>query len=220
MAIGVYLLCCRFLVGGSTVAVWSAYLAGSAVLVAGAFAISLPQARWVFAIRILSGTWLVASPFVLGFGGVPAVGALIAGALLVATGEPLRALLGLAASARVALLVYGLKTLSPRQVSSVRCRCASPGPELLARRIVECSSQIRVTMLEDPSEDEIETCIVGYRSCVNDMVTLAAMVAEEREKSGPLRRLKLRIVRGEALHSLARAREALPDAVGTARVRL
>jgi hypothetical protein len=220
MAIGVYLICSRFLVGGSAVAVWSAYLAGSAVLVAGTLAISLPQARWVFAIRILSGTWLVGSPFALGYGGVPAASALIAGALLVVTGEPLRALFGLAASARAALLVYDLKTLSPHQVSSFQGRCASPGPELLARRIVECSSQIRVTMLEDPSEDEIETCIVGYRSCVDDMVTLAAMVGEEREKSGPLRRLKLRMVRGEALHSLACARETLRDAVGTARVRL
>jgi hypothetical protein len=201
------------------VAVWSAYLAGSALLVAGAFAISLPHARWVFAIRILSGTWLVASPFMLGFGGLPAASALIAGALLVATGEPLRALFGLA-SARVALLVYDLKTLSPRQVSSFQGRCASPGPELLARRIVECSSQIRATMLEDPSEDEIKTCIVGYRSCVNDMFTLVAMVAQERPKSRVLRRLKLRMVRGEALHALACAREGLRDAVGTARVHL
>jgi hypothetical protein len=188
--------------------------------VAGAFAISLPHARWVFAIRILSGTWLVASPFVLGFGGLPAASALIAGVLLVATGEPLRALFGLAASARVALLVYDLKTLSPRQVSSFQGRCASPGPELLARRIVECSSQIRATMLEDPSEDEIKTCIVGYRSCVNDMVTLVAMVAQERPKSGVLRRLKLRMARGEARHALACAREGLRDAVGTARVHL
>jgi hypothetical protein len=52
------------------------------------------------------------------------------------------------------------------------------------------------------------------------MVTLAAMVAEERAKAGPLRRVKLRMVKGEALHSLARVREVLQDAAGTGRVRL
>ena len=211
MAVGVYLLCCRYLVGGPAEAIWSTYLAGAAVLVAGAFAIALPSPRWALAVRMLSGAWLLASPFALGFGGVPAASALIAGALLLATGEPRRALFDLAGAARIALLVHGMKALSPLQVSSVRCRHAPTEPEALARRIVECSFQIRATMLESPSETEIESCLVGYKSCADDMVTLAAMVAKEHPKSGAMRRLKLRMVRGEALHSLARAREALPD---------
>ena len=219
MAVGAYLLCCRYLVGGSTEAVWSAYLAGSVVLVAGAFALALPRARGVFALRILSGAWLLASPFVLGFGGAPAAGAWIAGALLVGTGEPLRALFALAAAARVALLTHGVRTLSPCQVSSGRCRDASPEPEVLRRKIVECSAQIRATMSEEPSEIDAEICLTGYRSCVEDMVTLAALVAAERPKAGALRRLRLRMVKTEASNSLARAREALPDAADAPSVR-
>ncbi len=219
MAIGAYLLCCRHLVGGSAEAVWSAYLAGSVVLVAGAFALALPRARGVFAIRILSGTWLLASPFVLGFGDLPATGAWVAGALLVGTGEPLRALFALAAAARVALLTHGVRPLSPCQVSSGRCRDASPEPEVLRRRIVECSAQIRAAMLEHPSETDAELCLTGYRSCVEDTVMLVALVAEERPRSGALRRLRLRMVRSEASNSLARAREALPDAADPPSVR-
>lgn len=219
MAVGAYLLCCRYLVGGSAEAVWSAYLAGSVVLVSGAFALALPRARGVFAIRILSGAWLLASPFVLGFGGAPAAGAWVAGALLVGTGEPLRALFALAAAARVALLTHGVRTLSPCQVSSGRCRDASPEPEVLRRKIVECSVQIRATTSEEPSEIDAEICLTGYRSCVEDMVTLAALVAAERPKAGALRRVRLRMVKTEASNSLARAREALPDATDAPSVR-
>lgn len=219
MAVGVYLLCCRYFVGGSAEAVWSAYLAGTAVLVAGAFALALPWTRWVLAARLLSGAWLLASPFVLGFGGAAAASATVAGALLVAAGEPSRVLFALSAPARLALLMYGVRTISPREVSSARASVGSPEPELLGRRIVECCSQIRATMLACPSRTETEGCLAGYGSCVGDMVTLAAMVAKERAKSGPLRRLKLRMVKGEAFHSLARVREVLQDAAGTARMR-
>jgi len=217
MVIGVYLLCCRYLVGGSAGAVWSAYLAGSVILVAGVFALALPRARGVLAIRILSGAWLLASPFVFGFGGAAAASAWVAGTLLVGTGEPRRALFALAAAARVALLTHGVKTLSPCQVSSARCHDTPPEPEFLARRIVECSAQIRATMLGDPSDTDAEICLTGYRSCVDDMVTLAALVAEERARSGALRRFRLRMIRSEASYSLARARETLPDTAGAAR---
>ena len=154
MAVGVYLLCCRYLVGGSAEAVWSAYLVGSVVLLANAFAIALPRTPWVLAIRMLSGAWLLASPVVLGFGGAPAAGAVIAGALLVVAGEPLRFLFALSASARVVLLVHGVRTLSPREVSFARDAAGSPEPEMLGRRIVECCSQIRATMLDRPSKTE------------------------------------------------------------------
>ena len=217
LAIGVYLLLCRFLVGGSAEAMWSAYLTGSVVVLAGAFALALPRARGVFAVRIFSGAWLLLSPFVLAFGGAAAASAWVAGALLVGTGEPRRLLFALAAAARVALLTHGVRTLTPCQVSSARCRDAPPEPEFLGRRIVECSAQIRATMLADPSGTDAEVCLAGYRSCVEDMVTLAALVAEERAKAGALRRFRLRMVRSEAANSLARARETLPDTAGAAR---
>lgn len=212
LAIGVYLLLCRFLVGGSAEAIWSAYLTGSIVLLTGAFALALPRMRGVFAVRIVSGAWLLLSPFVLAFGGAAAVSAWVAGALLVATGEPLRALFAFAASARIVLLAYGLKALSPHHVSSVRCRHVPPEAELLGRRIVECCVQIRATMLEDPSETEIEACSLGYRACAEDMVTLTALIALERPKAGVLRRLRLWAIKGEAREALVRAQETLPNA--------
>lgn len=107
-----------------------------------------------------------------------------------------------------------MKALTPHHVSSARCRHVPSETELLGRRIVECRVQIRATMLDDPSESEIEACSLGYRACAEDMVTLAALIAVERPKAGVLRRLRLWAIKGEAGVALARAREALPNARG------
>ena len=44
--------------------------------------------------------------------------------------------------------------------------------EQLCRHIVESSYQIRRTLLGQTSGVEVGLCILGYRACVNDSITL------------------------------------------------
>ena len=53
-------------------------------------------------------------------------------------------------------------------------------------------------------------CALGYRSCVNDMITLTHLANEELPNAVPIRRMKLRRVRRKATDALSEAREALP----------
>jgi hypothetical protein len=53
-------------------------------------------------------------------------------------------------------------------------------------------------------------CLMGYRACAEDMVTLARLVEEECRSAGPLRRLRLVMARRRAGAALSRARHAVP----------
>ena len=86
-------------------------------------------------------------------------------------------------------------------------------PEELSRRIVERADEIHRTLLESPSEVQVEMCALGYRACVNDMITLTHLVNEESKATGPIRRLRLRAARRRATDSLSIAREAMPPDV-------
>lgn len=83
-------------------------------------------------------------------------------------------------------------------------------PEALARSIVERATEIRRTLAEEPTEIRVEMCTLGYKACVNDMITLTHLTNEELPNAGFLRRMKLRRARKKATDTLAAARNALP----------
>ena len=106
---------------------------------------------------------------------------------------------------------YGARRLSPEDIvgyRSVEERQADAAT--LSRTIVERSGEIRRTLLSSPSGVQVEMCVLGYRACVNDMITLTHLVGEESKTAGPLKRLKLRRHRRLATDALTAAREALP----------
>jgi hypothetical protein len=107
---------------------------------------------------------------------------------------------------------YRARRLSPEAIVKHRARepRATDTPEELSRRIVERADEIHRTLLESPSEVQVEMCALGYRACVNDMITLTHLVNEEYPDVGPIKRLKLRAARRRATDSLSGAREAMP----------
>ncbi|MCA1688295.1 MAG: hypothetical protein LC714_06845 [Actinobacteria bacterium] len=106
---------------------------------------------------------------------------------------------------------YRMSQLSPEAIVGHRYqRPATDTPEDLSRSIVERATEIRRTLAESPSEIRVEMCTLGYRACVNDMITLTHLANEELPNAGILRRMKLRRARKKATDALAEAREALP----------
>lgn len=106
---------------------------------------------------------------------------------------------------------YRARQLSPEAIVRHRGYEAQPAtPEELSRRIVERAEEIHRTLLESPSEIQVEMCALGYRACVNDMITLTHQINEEMRTAGPVKRLRLRAARRRATDSLSGAREAMP----------
>src|SRR5919112_6360915 len=107
---------------------------------------------------------------------------------------------------------YRARRLSPEAIVKHRARepRATDTPEELSRRIVERADEIHRTLLESPSEVQVEMCALGYRACVNDMITLTHLINEESKSARPVKRLRLRSARRRATYSLATAREAMP----------
>ena len=108
---------------------------------------------------------------------------------------------------------YRARRLSPDAIVRHRAPEAQEEagtPEELSRRIVERADEIHRTLLESPSEIQVEMCALGYRACVNDVITLTHLVNEEMKTAGPIKRLKLRAARKRATDSLSAAREAMP----------
>jgi hypothetical protein len=106
---------------------------------------------------------------------------------------------------------YRIHRISPEAITSHRYRRpTTDSPEDLSRSIVERATEIRRTLAESPSGIRVEMCTLGYRACVNDMITLTHLANEELPNAGLLRRMKLRRARKKATDALAGAREALP----------
>ena len=106
---------------------------------------------------------------------------------------------------------YRARRLSPEAIVAHRTReRETETPEELSRRIVERADEIHRTLLESPSEVQVEMCALGYRACVNDMITLTHLINEESKSAGPVKRLRLRSARRRATDSLSMAREAMP----------
>jgi hypothetical protein len=107
--------------------------------------------------------------------------------------------------------VYGVRRLSPEAIASYPSRRpVTDSPEDLSRSIVERATEISRTLAESPSKIRIEMCTLGYRACVNDMITLTHLANQELPNANFLRRFKLRRARKKATDALAEAREALP----------
>ena len=106
---------------------------------------------------------------------------------------------------------YWSRRLSPEDIMRHQAReSRADTPEELSHRIVERADQIHRTLLESPSEVQVEMCALGYQACVNDMITLTHLINDEYPDAGPVRRLRLRAARRRATDSLSGAREAMP----------
>lgn len=86
----------------------------------------------------------------------------------------------------------------------------APSTGELADSIVERANGIRRLLSESPSEVQTEMCALGYRACVNDMITLTHLANEVLPEASLLERLKLRRDRRRATDALSKARQALP----------
>ena len=106
---------------------------------------------------------------------------------------------------------YRARRLSPEDIVGYRmARADQADVATLSRTIVERAGEIRRTLLASPSEVQVEMCALGYRACVNDMITLTHLASEEAKSAGPIKRLRLRRHRRLATDALTAAREALP----------
>ena len=83
-------------------------------------------------------------------------------------------------------------------------------PRELSRSIVERSNEIRRTLQETPSEMQVEMCAIGYRACVNDMITLTHQINSSLPEATFMEKMRLRSARRRATDSLAKTRQALP----------
>ncbi len=124
---------------------------------------------------------------------------------------PLTLLVALLARRWFGSAAYRMRQLSPEDIAGSRSRRpAADSPEDLSRSIVERATEIRRTLAESPTEIRIEMCTLGYRACVNDMITLTHLANQELPNANFLRRFKLRRARKKATDALAEAREAMP----------
>ncbi len=106
---------------------------------------------------------------------------------------------------------YRARRLSPEAIMRHRTpEARADTPEELSRRIVERADEIHRTLLESPSDIQVEMCALGYRACVNDMITLTNLINEEMKTAGPIKRFRLRAARRRATDSLSGVREAMP----------
>ena len=106
---------------------------------------------------------------------------------------------------------FRMRAISPEAIAGNGPEAPrTDSPEALSRSIIERATEIRRTLAEEPTEIRVEMCTLGYRACVNDMITLTHLTNEELPNAGLLRRMKLRRARKKATDALAGAREALP----------
>lgn len=108
-----------------------------------------------------------------------------------------------------------LRSISPENIAGYRPPEVASGseeqpPQELSRSIVERSEEIRRTLSESPSEIQVEMCAIGYRSCVNDMISLTHKINAALPEANFFERMRLRSARRRATDSLAKARQALP----------
>lgn len=133
--------------------------------------------------------------------------------LLAAAIIPLAALLAIILRHRFNSLTHRFQHLSPEQITDYEAfedETTVPAPENLSRSIIERATEIRNTLLECPTEVQVEMCSIGYRACANDMITLTHLVNEHSRGASPIQRFKLRRLRNKAAEALFVARSALP----------
>jgi hypothetical protein len=165
-------------------------------------------------IRVGLGAWLLASPFALGFAGSGAAwNAWTVGALIFALADTLSPAFDFLSWMHMQRLRYQARRIFPEKLFRYGEREEHMPPERLCRHIVECSYEIRRTLLGQTSGAEVGTCVLGYRACLNGGIALNRLIDKELPGSGPLRRLRVEMLRRQAAHSLASAREVIPPGV-------
>jgi hypothetical protein len=218
LVIGGYLLFSPWIfdASGDEASSANAWLTGGCVVIVTLWALLEAGPRTGKLTRVWIGAWLLVSPFALGFAlSVMAWNAWIAGVLMVALSDIPNLSFDFLSWLHAQELRYQARNTALGKI----VRYVGPehpmGPEQLCWHIVECSYQIRRTLLGQTSGEEVGMCILGYRACVNDSITLNRLIDKELPESGLLRRLRLKIAWRQAARSLALAREALPPGAPT-----
>jgi hypothetical protein len=162
-------------------------------------------------IKVGLGAWLLVSPVVLGFAGSGAAwNAWFVGALILARADTLILAFDFLSWIHAQRLRYQARRISPEKLLRYGEREEHMHPEGLCRHIVECSYEIRRTLLGQTSAVEVGMCIRGYRACLNGGIKLNRLINKELPESGLLRQLRLEMARRQVAHSLFRVREVLP----------
>ena len=196
----------------------NAWLVGAFLVVAALRAPTLFGPRAAESIKAGAGAWLLASPFVLGFAAPSAAwNAWVVGALTIALADlptAAFALVTLAVSLQRVRLSLRARMLSPRKIVWYGGPEEQHSPGRLCWHIVERSYEIHDALRRNPSEAQVEACILGNAACANDLTSLGRLIADRLPKSGPLRRGKLGLLRWAATGSVHRAGDAFPKALG------
>ncbi|MGI8910301.1 MAG: hypothetical protein ACR2JR_07085 [Rubrobacteraceae bacterium] len=131
---------------------------------------------------------------------------------LLAPGVPLTVILALVLHSRKDRVSRWAWRLSPERIAHHRSPPPrADSPEEISNSIVERTAEIRRALQEGShSEVRLEMCALGYRACVNDMITLTHLVNEQSPNAPLLRRLKLRRARKRAIEALSATRQTLP----------
>ena len=194
---------------GEAVSSLNSRMVGVCIVGVSVWTLGIPTLKGADWIKSVLGCWLLMAPFALGYGGTVAWNDRVVGALtlaLVGVGSDPFALW---AWLRANILRYRPRRITPRDIVGYRDSEESLNPEVLSRQIAERSNQIHRTLLGEPSEIEIEMCALGCNACMDDLITLALLIEEERSRSGPVRRMKLRAAYRRATDSLSRTRQDL-----------
>ena len=128
---------------------------------------------------------------------------------------PLTVVLAFALYPRFGGVSYRVWRLTPERITSQKQQDPqeNTNPIRLSRSIIERATAIQRAMLDSPSEVQVEIYALGYRACVNDMITLSHLANEELPSAGFPRRIRLNRARRRATEALSSARSALPPGV-------
>jgi hypothetical protein len=214
--LGAYLFIAPWLFGTSEdeASSTNAWIVGACIVVATLRVPIVSGPRAAKPIKFGLGAWLLASPFALAFAASSAAwNAWIVGTLILTLADTSSLAFDLSSWIHAQKLRYQARRISPGMLLRFGEREEHMHSEQFCRHIVECSYQIRRTLLGQTSGVEVGMCILGYRACVNDSITLNRLIDKEMPESGPVRRLRLEMIRRQAAHSLARAREVIPPGV-------
>ncbi|HEU4494411.1 MAG TPA: hypothetical protein VFR69_09475 [Rubrobacteraceae bacterium] len=112
---------------------------------------------------------------------------------------------------RTSSAAFRMRAISPEAIAGNDPDAPrTDSPEALSRSIIERATEIRRTLAEEPTEIRVEMCTLGYKACVNDMITLTHLTNEQLQNVGFVKRVRLRRARKKATDALAEARNALP----------
>ncbi len=211
LSLGVYLLFAPeiWALDGEAGSSLNSRMVGVCIFGVSMWTLGIPRLKGATWIKVVLGCWLLIAPFALGYGGTAAWNDRVVGALtlsLVVVGNDTFALW---AWLRANILLYRSRRFTPMDIVEYQNSEESLSPEVLSRQIVECSDQIRRTLLGEPSEAEVEICALGCSACMDDLITLALLIKEEQSRAGPVRRIKLMSAYRRATDSLTRTRQVL-----------